>query len=94
MTSCPSCHAPQNMHVAALSAKDESPPELHVLVTCRKSRHRAEMKAQWMAQAFRTFWMWEASVSYGLTYEQVLTIPVGDAAAISTTAKRFVPTND
>ena len=30
-------------------------PELHVLVTCLKSRHRAEMKAGWMSQAFRTF---------------------------------------
>ena len=33
----------------------EMSPELHVLVSCRKSRHRAEMLACWMGEAFGTF---------------------------------------
>ena len=52
------------------------------------------MKAQWMAQAFRTF----LDVgSVGIIRHHLragLTILVGDAAAISTTATRFVPKND
>ena len=30
-------------------------PELHVLVSCRKSRHRAEMFSEWADDAFTTF---------------------------------------
>ena len=39
----------------ALRQGREHTPELHVLVSCAKGRHRAQMSSEWSGQGFATF---------------------------------------